>query len=56
MFGKVISPVGCTRAPENVKLPLMFAIMKPIKEHAHHFGLFLFDGVIGNLLALLLSV
>ncbi len=49
MFGKIIRLlVGCARVPENVKLTLMFAIVKPIKRHVHCFGSFLFDGVIGN--------
>jgi len=48
MFGEIIGPIGDPGFPENMKLALLGAIMKPVKSHVHSFGALLFDRVIDN--------
>jgi len=48
MLCEVISPIGGTRSPKDVKLPLAHTIADPIKMHVNGFGLLLLDCVIGD--------
>jgi hypothetical protein len=51
MFGKIISFVEDASSPLGVKLSLAYAVANPVKAHVNHFGVFLFDRVIGNRLS-----
>jgi hypothetical protein len=56
MFSEVISQIGVSRRPPNVKLLLFDSVFDPVEPHFHSFGPFLLDGVVDNATAVVLSV
>jgi hypothetical protein len=41
MFSEVISQIGVTWRPPNVKLLLFYSVFDPVEPHIHSFGSFL---------------
>jgi hypothetical protein len=48
MFSEIISQIGVTWRPPNVKLLLFYSVFDPVEPHIHSFGSFLLDGVVDN--------
>jgi hypothetical protein len=48
MFSEIISQIGVTWRPPNVKLFLFYSVFDPVEPHIHSFGSFLLDGVVDN--------
>jgi hypothetical protein len=48
MFSEIISQIGVTWRPSNVKLFLFYSVFDPVEPHIHSFGSFLLDGVVDN--------
>lgn len=48
MFSEVISQIGVSWRPPNVKLLLFYSVFDPVETHIHSFGPFLLDGVVDN--------
>jgi hypothetical protein len=48
MFSELISQIGVTWRPPNVKLLLFYSVFDPVELHIHSFGSFLLDGVVDN--------
>jgi hypothetical protein len=48
MFSEIISQIGVTWCPPNIKLFLFYSVFDPVELHIHSFGSFLLDGVVDN--------
>ena len=48
MLGEVVSAVGGTRLPINMKMALFDSVLDPIKTHVHGFGFYLLARLVGN--------
>jgi hypothetical protein len=48
MFSEIISQIGVTWHPPNVKFFLFYSVFDPLEPHIHSFGSFLMDGVVDN--------
>jgi hypothetical protein len=48
MFSEIISQIGVTWSPPNVKFFLFYSVFDPVEPHIHSFGSFLLDGVVDN--------
>jgi hypothetical protein len=48
MFSEILSQIGATWSPPNVKLFLFYSVFDPVEPHIHSFGSFLLDGVVDN--------
>ena len=48
MLGVVVAKIVATRAPVDKELSLMDAVLDPVEEHVHGFGLALTDGAVGD--------
>jgi hypothetical protein len=50
VFCGVVSKVGFTWSPSDIKLFLVHSVPDPIEPHIHCFGFLLFHGVVDNAL------
>jgi hypothetical protein len=48
MSSEVISQIGVTWRPPNVKLLLFYSVFDPVEPYIHSFGSLLLDGVVDN--------